>query len=128
VLPELEEKQIFDGEKANLLVRDLRNCFDSGRTKSYEWRVSQLEAIFKLLKENEKEITEALYKDLAKPQFEAFVSEVFNFLLLLCISLWNSLHLLFLHSLVMFPFNVSICPVVLSASLSSWSHQICYVS
>ncbi|XP_027921146.1 aldehyde dehydrogenase family 3 member H1-like isoform X1 [Vigna unguiculata] len=76
VLPELEEKQIFDGEKANLLVRDLRNCFDSGRTKSYEWRVSQLEAIFKLLKENEKEITEALYKDLAKPQFEAFVSEV----------------------------------------------------
>jgi len=96
VLPELEEKPIFDGEKANLLVRDLRKCFDSGRTKSYEWRVSQLEAIIKMLKEREKEITEALYKDLAKPQFEAFISEVFNFLLLL----WNSFHLIFLHSLL----------------------------
>ncbi|XP_068470613.1 aldehyde dehydrogenase family 3 member H1-like isoform X2 [Phaseolus vulgaris] len=76
VLPELEEKPIFDGEKANLLVRDLRKCFDSGRTKSYEWRVSQLEAISKMLEEKEKEITEALYKDLAKPPFEAFITEV----------------------------------------------------
>jgi len=100
VLPELEEKPIFDGEKANLLVRDLRKCFDSGRTKSYEWRVSQLEAISKMLEEKEKEITEALYKDLAKPPFEAFITEVFNFLLLLCISLWNSFNLLFLHSLL----------------------------
>ncbi|CAJ1937753.1 unnamed protein product [Sphenostylis stenocarpa] len=76
VSPEIEEKHIFDGEKANLLVRELRKSFDSGRTKSYDWRVSQLEAIIKMLEEREKDIIEALYKDLAKPQFEAFISEV----------------------------------------------------
>ncbi|KAK7399346.1 hypothetical protein VNO78_10528 [Psophocarpus tetragonolobus] len=76
VVPELEEKLVFDGEEANLLVRELRKNFDSGRTKSYEWRVSQLEAINKMLEEKEKEITEALYEDLAKPQFEAFIAEI----------------------------------------------------
>lgn len=81
-MPELEEKQVFDGEKANLLVKDLRKSFDSGMTKSYGWRVSQLEAIAKMLEEKEKEITEALYKDLGKPRLEAFITEVFNFLLL----------------------------------------------
>ncbi|KAL2342886.1 hypothetical protein Fmac_004171 [Flemingia macrophylla] len=69
-------EQVFDGEKANFLVRELRKNFDSGRTKSYEWRVSQLEAIVKMLEEKEEEITDALYKDLSKPQFEAFISEV----------------------------------------------------
>ncbi|XP_020203974.1 aldehyde dehydrogenase family 3 member H1 [Cajanus cajan] len=76
VVPEVEEKQVFDGEEANLLVRELRKSFDSGRTKSYEWRVSQLEAIARMLEEKEKEITEALYEDLSKPQFEAFIAEV----------------------------------------------------
>ncbi|TKY60462.1 Aldehyde dehydrogenase family 3 member I1 [Spatholobus suberectus] len=76
VVPELEEKQVFDGDKANLLVRELRKNFDSGRTKSYEWRVSQLEAIVKMLEEKENEITEALYKDLSKPQLEAFITEI----------------------------------------------------
>ncbi|KAG4998869.1 Aldehyde dehydrogenase family 3 member I1, chloroplastic [Glycine soja] len=76
VMPELEEKQVFDGEKANLLVKDLRKSFDSGMTKSYGWRVSQLEAIAKMLEEKEKEITEALYKDLGKPRLEAFITEI----------------------------------------------------
>jgi len=58
---------VFDGEKANLLVKDLQKSFDSGMIKSYEWRLSQLESITKMLEEKEKEITEALYKDLGKP-------------------------------------------------------------
>ncbi|KAH0987929.1 hypothetical protein GBA52_015106 [Prunus armeniaca] len=44
--------------------------------KSYEWRMSQLENIAKMLEEKEKEITEALYKDLSKPEVEAFISEI----------------------------------------------------
>ncbi|KAK7358782.1 hypothetical protein VNO77_00721 [Canavalia gladiata] len=76
VVPELEEKQTFDGEKAGLLVRELRKCFDSGKTKSYEWRVSQLEGIARMLEEKEKEIAEALDKDLSKPELEAFITEI----------------------------------------------------
>ncbi|OIW00359.1 hypothetical protein TanjilG_29926 [Lupinus angustifolius] len=75
VVPELQEKEVFDGEKASLLVKELRKSFDLGRTKSYEWRVSQLEGIAKMLEEKEKEIAEALYKDLSKPALEAFISE-----------------------------------------------------
>ncbi|XP_028770308.1 aldehyde dehydrogenase family 3 member H1 isoform X1 [Neltuma alba] len=76
VIPEVEEKQVFDGETANLLVKELRKNFNSGRTKSYEWRISQLESIAKMLEEKEEDIIEALQKDLAKPAFEAFISEV----------------------------------------------------
>jgi aldehyde dehydrogenase (NAD+) len=38
--------------------------------------VSQLKGIEKMVEEREKDISEALYKDLSKPEFEAFVSEV----------------------------------------------------
>lgn len=85
-MPELEEKQIFDGEKAALLVKELRKSFDSGKTKSYEWRVSQLEGIAKMLEEKEKEIIEALHKDLSKPGLEAFITEVSNFLFCFSVS------------------------------------------
>lgn len=74
----VEEKQVFDGEKAALLVRELRNNFDTGKTKSYEWRISQLKAIAKMLEEKEKEIVDALNKDISKPPLEAFITEVFN--------------------------------------------------
>ncbi|CAB4278711.1 unnamed protein product [Prunus armeniaca] len=76
VTSEVEEKQTFNPDKAGELVKELRNSFNSGRTKSYEWRMSQLENIAKMLEEKEKEITEALYKDLSKPEVEAFISEI----------------------------------------------------
>ncbi|MED6218410.1 Aldehyde dehydrogenase 3 member I1, chloroplastic, variant 2 [Stylosanthes scabra] len=75
-VPELQEKETFDGEKASLLVKDLRNTYNTGKTKSYEWRISQLEGIAKMLEEKEKEILEALYKDLSKPRLEGFIAEV----------------------------------------------------
>ena len=75
---EVEKKQVFDGDKAALLVRELRNNFDSGKTKSYEWRISQLEAIAKMLVEKENEIIDALHKDVSKPRLEAYITEVFN--------------------------------------------------
>ena len=79
-MEEVEQKPIFDGEKAALLVKELRKGFDSGKTRSYKWRISQLEAIAKMLEEKETDIITALDKDLCKPGFEAFISEVTNFL------------------------------------------------
>ncbi|XP_024019181.1 aldehyde dehydrogenase family 3 member H1 isoform X3 [Morus notabilis] len=73
---EVEEKLTFDVDEARLLVKELQNVFKSGKTKSYEWRVSQLKSIAKMLEEREKDITEALHKDLEKPELEAFISEI----------------------------------------------------
>ncbi|PSS19905.1 Aldehyde dehydrogenase family 3 member like [Actinidia chinensis var. chinensis] len=66
----------FDGEAARSLVTELRKTFDAGKTKSYEWRVSQLKSLLKLTKDHENDIIEALRTDLSKPVLEAFVSEI----------------------------------------------------
>jgi hypothetical protein len=83
LVAEVEEKPKFDVDKAALLVKELRKSFNSGKTKSYEWRMSQLKAIDKMIEEKEKDITEALSKDLSKPELEAFIAEVLN--LFLCV-------------------------------------------
>lgn len=54
----------------------LRQTFSQGKTKPYEWRVSQLNALMTLCQEREKEICEALEIDLGKGHTEAYVSEV----------------------------------------------------
>lgn len=72
------EKPAFDVDQAASLVNDLRNNFRSGKTKSYEWRVIQLQRIMRMLEENQKKIVEALYKDLAKPEPESLLWEVCN--------------------------------------------------
>uniref|UniRef100_A0A2P2LRF5 Aldehyde dehydrogenase family 3 member I1ic n=1 Tax=Rhizophora mucronata TaxID=61149 RepID=A0A2P2LRF5_RHIMU len=71
-----EEKRSFGANEAGLLVTELRQQFNSGKTKSYEWRVSQLKGIVKMVEDKEKEIAEALHMDLDKPELEAFVSEI----------------------------------------------------
>ncbi|GMH10389.1 hypothetical protein Nepgr_012230 [Nepenthes gracilis] len=72
-----EERKIsFDADDAALLVEELRGRFNLGRTKSYEWRVTQLKGISKMIDEREKEILEALQKDLSKPEIEAFLTEI----------------------------------------------------
>ncbi|XP_010437650.1 PREDICTED: aldehyde dehydrogenase family 3 member I1, chloroplastic-like [Camelina sativa] len=68
----------FDGKEAALLVDELRNNFNTGRTKSYQWRISQLQNISRMLDEKEKCITEALNQDLSKPELEAFLAEISN--------------------------------------------------
>lgn len=69
-------KGTFDIHKAASLMNELRSSFNTGRTRSYEWRVAQLQSIAKLVDEREKEILHALYTDLSKPECEAFVSEI----------------------------------------------------
>ncbi|PIA42770.1 hypothetical protein AQUCO_02000312v1 [Aquilegia coerulea] len=57
-------------------LEDLRETFNSGETRSRKWRKTQLKGILMLVKENEKEIFDALYQDLGKHQAEAFRDEV----------------------------------------------------
>lgn len=72
----------FDGKEAALLVEELRVNFSTGRTKSYEWRISQLQNIAKMIDEKERCIAEALYQDLSKPELEAFIAEVLHITLM----------------------------------------------
>jgi len=53
-----------------------RAFFATGKTKDYDFRVSQLQKLSQLIKENEKLILEAVYRDLRKPAIEAFGSEI----------------------------------------------------
>ncbi|GMI67812.1 aldehyde dehydrogenase 3I1, aldehyde dehydrogenase 3 [Hibiscus trionum] len=71
-----EVKPAFDTDEAAVLVNRLRKTFNSGKTKSYEWRISQLESISKMVDEKEKQIIKALHEDLSKPELEAYLSEI----------------------------------------------------
>lgn len=70
--------KVFDSEEASATVKNLREAFVSGKTRSYEWRVSQLKAVLELTEKHEQEIFDALFSDLAKSEAEAFIQEVHN--------------------------------------------------
>lgn len=56
-------------------IESLKSTFATGKTKSLQWRKSQLNALKQLLEENEQAVYDALKQDLNKCQFEAYVSE-----------------------------------------------------
>ncbi|SHF58831.1 aldehyde dehydrogenase [Ornithinibacillus halophilus] len=58
------------------IVQNQRNYFHTGKTLSYNYRVEQLKALRTMLKENEKEIYQALKKDLNKSRYEALTTEL----------------------------------------------------
>src|SRR4051812_19434693 len=57
-------------------VRRLRETFATGRTRNVDWRRRQLLALEKMLVENESAIAEALYQDLGRAPFEAWLADV----------------------------------------------------
>lgn len=57
-------------------MEELRATYGGGKTKSFEWRVSQLKALLEIATHHEKEIVEALNSDLSKPELEACFHEV----------------------------------------------------
>lgn len=71
-----ETKVVFDAEAASRLVEELRGGFTAGKTRTYEWRMSQLKGIMKIVEDHEQEIVEALRSDLSKPELEAVIYEV----------------------------------------------------
>jgi len=54
----------------------LRTHFATGATKALSWRRSQLDALEHFLLERERDILDALHRDLGKPPTEAFTSEL----------------------------------------------------
>jgi aldehyde dehydrogenase (NAD+) len=58
------------------IVRRLRETFKTGRTRTLEWRKQQLQALERMMAENEGAITEALDKDLGRGPFEAWLADI----------------------------------------------------
>ena len=57
-------------------VNGVRKVFESGRTRSYEWRAAQLDALLQMLTVEEQAISEALHADVGKPTLEAWIAEI----------------------------------------------------
>lgn len=76
---EKSESRAFDAESASEMVAELRGCFAAGKTRSFEWRESQLKSLVKLATDHERDIVEALRSDLAKPELESIIYEVLGF-------------------------------------------------
>lgn len=57
-------------------LSELRQSLSSGRTRDAAWRKSQLEAILRLLNENEDQIFQALQRDLGKHPVEVYRDEI----------------------------------------------------
>ncbi|MFN3200486.1 MAG: aldehyde dehydrogenase family protein [Bradymonadia bacterium] len=58
------------------LVAGLRDTFNTGKTKTLQWRLEQLQALKKMCQDHEGAIAEALGQDLGKPYIEAFSTEI----------------------------------------------------
>ena len=71
-----EERAVFDCEAAERVVAEVRECYNSGKTRRYEWRVEQVKNLLKLVDENQKEMIDTVHSDFSKPEFEAFAHEV----------------------------------------------------
>ncbi|WP_442932026.1 aldehyde dehydrogenase family protein [Mycobacterium sp. 050134] len=57
-------------------MADLRCVFGSGRTRSLEWRLDQLEGIERLCRDEEPAIVDALHEDLGRAPVEAWLGDI----------------------------------------------------
>ena len=58
------------------IIATLRATFDSGRTASLAWRKEQLQGVIDLVKQNERQLCDAMAADLGKPPFESWLTEL----------------------------------------------------
>ncbi len=58
------------------VVAGLREAYDSGRTQDASWRIDQLDALRRLIEENEAQLFQALRDDLGKSTTEAWAGEL----------------------------------------------------
>ncbi len=57
-------------------LEEMRKFYQTGKTKDVTWRIKQLRRLGMVIKRNEKEIFEALKKDLNKSSFETYATEI----------------------------------------------------
>jgi len=60
----------------NTLVTSVRAAYNTGRTRSREWRLEQLNALLRFLKERQSEVYHALEKDLGRSRFVSLTAEI----------------------------------------------------
>lgn len=58
------------------ILKKHQEFFNSGETRSIEFRKEQLSRIKEMLQENEEALSDAVYKDFKKPPFETFATEI----------------------------------------------------
>ena len=58
------------------IVQRARDTYNSGRTRSLEWRRAQLDGMRKLLEDHTEELLGALAADLGKPSGEAWITDI----------------------------------------------------
>ncbi|CAN1122121.1 Aldehyde dehydrogenase family 3 member F1 [Linum perenne] len=63
-------------ERIDKDLRELREAFRSGKTRSLEWRKSQLNGLLDLVRENEDTFYDALHQDLGKHPVESYRDEI----------------------------------------------------
>lgn len=62
--------------KIKRVLEKQRKYFDTGATRDLDFRIEKLRALKKSIKNNEKQILEALWVDLHKSEFEAYATEI----------------------------------------------------
>ncbi|XP_050298743.1 aldehyde dehydrogenase, dimeric NADP-preferring-like [Anthonomus grandis grandis] len=62
--------------KAAEIVQDARKAFNSGKSKTYEFRLNQLKGLQKFIEVNEKKIADILEIENTKPIFESYLGEI----------------------------------------------------
>ena len=65
----------IEGGSAGVLAQ-VRSVFNTGRTRSVQWREDQLRAIERMCEEREGEISDALTQDLGRSTFEAWLGDI----------------------------------------------------
>ncbi|RUO40644.1 aldehyde dehydrogenase family protein [Pseudidiomarina aestuarii] len=58
------------------MIESLRTTYATGVTRSYSWRKQQLEALDKLIVDNEEDLLQALHDDLGKSTAEGWLTEI----------------------------------------------------
>jgi aldehyde dehydrogenase (NAD+) len=59
-----------------MILEKQRNYFNTGATRDLEFRMEKLSILKKSIQKNEKQISEALWSDLHKSEFEAYATEI----------------------------------------------------
>lgn len=73
VIPPFETTKVDDIPG---IAARLRQTFGTGKTKSIEYRLTQLRRLYWAIYDHQEELKEALMRDLGKPAYEAMMSEV----------------------------------------------------
>ena len=72
----MTNQSILTKEEVQASYARKRTFFDAGNTRSYEFRIQQLEALRDCIRAHEDEVLDALHMDIRKPRFEATISEL----------------------------------------------------